>query len=186
MEICRKTDDLDKKYSLDDDFRLLREETGAFPLVDFHGAGFQGIRNEYVSVHYHEDPIRASHIAEALGLPFTGERFPKLARSFLDIKFNIGKKEGFEDLRSVLLFEFVRLVKETQTRYFIFENVRSVLPESKHTISDQLGVSAVKLNSSVFTAQVRGRLFWCNFHVDVPVERVAPALSDILGRKSWQ
>ncbi|TPX53760.1 DNA (cytosine-5-)-methyltransferase [Powellomyces hirtus] len=92
----------------------------------------------------------------------------------------IGKKREFKDVRSRLFSEFVRLVRETKARYFVFENVRSMLPAIKQTISNELGVSPVTLDSSLFTPQVRRRLFWCNFPVYIPTEHVSPPLSDIL------
>lgn len=92
----------------------------------------------------------------------------------------IGKKGGFDDSRSALFFEFVRLVRETETQYFIFENVRSMHESIKTTITDALGVAPIVLNSSLFTPQVRGRLYWCNFTVSEPAEREVPTLSSIL------
>ncbi len=92
----------------------------------------------------------------------------------------IGKKGGFDDSRSALFFEFVRLVRETETRFFIFENVRSMHQSIKGTISEALGVLPVVLNSSLFTPQVRGRLYWCNFPIIEPAQRVTPTLGSIL------
>ncbi len=93
----------------------------------------------------------------------------------------IGKKSGFQDARSALFFEFVRLVKETQAKHFIFENVRSMHADIKQVISDALGVAPVMVNSSAFTPQVRGRLYWCNFAITEPnPSRPPPTLSEIL------
>ncbi len=93
----------------------------------------------------------------------------------------IGKKSGFGDVRSALFFEFVRLLRETEANYFIFENVRSMHADIKERISNELGVPPVMLNSSAFTPQVRGRLYWCNFAVRIPdMLRQPPTLAQIL------
>jgi DNA (cytosine-5)-methyltransferase 1 len=39
----------------------------------------------------------------------------------------VGKRKGMGDKRGMLIFQFIRLVKETQTKAFIFENVRGLL-----------------------------------------------------------
>ncbi|KAJ3134974.1 hypothetical protein HDU90_004299 [Geranomyces variabilis] len=92
----------------------------------------------------------------------------------------IGKQRGFRDSRSRLFSEFARLVRETEARYFVFENVRSMHPAIKETISAELGITPVTLDSSLFTPQVRRRLYWCNFPVTIPPQCVVPPLSSIL------
>lgn len=72
-----------------------------------------------------------------------------------------GKKLNFNDPRSKLFFEFVRLRKELKPKYFFLENV--VMPKRwEIIISKYLGVSAIKLNSSLASAQNRNRLYWTN------------------------
>lgn len=39
----------------------------------------------------------------------------------------VGKRQGFEDTRGTLFYEFARLVKEIQPKVFIFENVKGLL-----------------------------------------------------------
>lgn len=39
----------------------------------------------------------------------------------------VGKRLGFEDARGTLFYEFARIVKETQPKVFIFENVKGLL-----------------------------------------------------------
>ncbi|MGL5049163.1 MAG: DNA cytosine methyltransferase [Fusobacteriaceae bacterium] len=39
----------------------------------------------------------------------------------------VGKRRGFEDTRGTLFYEYVRLLKETEPRFFIYENVQGVL-----------------------------------------------------------
>ena len=39
----------------------------------------------------------------------------------------VGKRGGFEDTRGTLFYEYVRVLKETNPRFFIYENVKGVL-----------------------------------------------------------
>lgn len=41
-----------------------------------------------------------------------------------------GKKKGFDDDRGQLFFEFVRILKETKPKFFIFENVKNLKDNS--------------------------------------------------------
>jgi site-specific DNA-cytosine methylase len=82
-----------------------------------------------------------------------------------------GKQLNFDDPRSKLFFEFVRLLKETKPRYFLLENVR-MKKEFQDIISEQLGVQPVAINSSLLSAQNRYRLYWTNIpNVTQPDDR---------------
>ncbi len=72
-----------------------------------------------------------------------------------------GKQLNFEDPRSKLFFEFVRLVKECKPKYFLLENVK-MKQEFKDIISEQLGVKPVLINSCLVSGQNRKRLYWTN------------------------
>ncbi len=43
----------------------------------------------------------------------------------------VGKREGLEDFRGLLVYEFIRLVKEIKPAVFIFENVKGLLSHDK-------------------------------------------------------
>jgi len=72
-----------------------------------------------------------------------------------------GKRLNFEDPRSKLFFEFVRLLKEIKPKYFLLENVKMKL-ECQDVISEHLGVQPIEINSSLLSAQNRKRLYWTN------------------------
>lgn len=72
-----------------------------------------------------------------------------------------GKQLNFNDPRSKLFFEFVRLLKETQPKYFLLENVR-MKKEYRDVISKLLGVEPVMIDSALVSAQSRKRLYWTN------------------------
>lgn len=83
-----------------------------------------------------------------------------------------GKRLNFNDPRSKLFFEYVRLLKEIR-RYnpdvkFLLENVK-MSKESESVITETLVVTPNKINSSLFSAQNRPRIYWTNIDVsDLP------------------
>jgi DNA (cytosine-5)-methyltransferase 3A len=81
-----------------------------------------------------------------------------------------GKQLNFEDPRSKLFFEFVRLVKELKPKYWLLENV-VMKKEYEQVISEYLGVEPVKINSSLVAAQNRVRLYWANFEIKQPTDK---------------
>ena len=76
-----------------------------------------------------------------------------------------GLQLNFNDPRSVLLFEFVRIVneykKENPDILFMLENV-VMKKEYQDIISNLLGVQPILINSSLVSAQNRKRLYWTN------------------------
>lgn len=72
-----------------------------------------------------------------------------------------GKQLNFEDPRSKLFFEYVRLLKELKPKYFLLENVR-MKKESIAVISEHLNVDPILINSSLVSAQNRNRYYWTN------------------------
>jgi len=81
-----------------------------------------------------------------------------------------GKQLNFDDPRSKLFFEFVRLVKELKPKYWLLENV-VMKKEFEQTISEYLGVQPIKINSSLVSAQNRERLYWGNFEIKQPTDK---------------
>jgi DNA-cytosine methyltransferase len=72
-----------------------------------------------------------------------------------------GKQLNFDDPRSALFFEFVRLLKEIKPKHFLLENVR-MKKEYQDVISSHLGVNPICINSSLVSGQNRVRLYWTN------------------------
>ena len=71
-----------------------------------------------------------------------------------------GKMLNFNDPRSKLFFEFVRLVKEIKPKYFLLENVK-MKKEYVEVISEQLwGIEPTLIDSALVSAQRRKRLYW--------------------------
>jgi site-specific DNA-cytosine methylase len=95
-----------------------------------------------------------------------------------------GKQLNFEDVRSKLFFEYVRLLKETKPRYFLLENVK-MKQEYQDVISECLGVEPIEINSSLVSAQNRIRLYWTNIpNIQQPEDKNIN-LEDILEETTW-
>ena len=90
-----------------------------------------------------------------------------------------GKQLNFQDERSKLFFEYVRVLKLTKPKYFLFENVR-MKKEYQDVISKYLWVEPIMINSSLVSAQNRVRLYWTNIpNITQPADKKI-VLSDIL------
>mgnify|MGYP004449422237 CR=1 FL=1 len=95
-----------------------------------------------------------------------------------------GDQLAFDDPRSALFFEFVRLIKECKPKYFLLENVR-MKKEFLDVITEQLGVEPIFINSSLVSAQNRQRYYWTNIpNVQQPEDR-GIVLKDILEDSDW-
>jgi DNA (cytosine-5)-methyltransferase 3A len=110
-----------------------------------------------------------------------------------------GKQLAFDDPRSALFFEFVRLLKEIRPKYFLLENVR-MKKEFLEVITEQVSscytaddvapeykdiFGAVKfephfINSSLLSAQSRQRYYWTNIPNIKQPEDKGIVLRDIL------
>jgi site-specific DNA-cytosine methylase len=90
-----------------------------------------------------------------------------------------GKGLNFEDPRSKLFFEFVRLKNETQPKYWMLENVK-MKAEHQNIISEILGVKPILINSSLVSAQNRERLYWTNVPITKLPTNKGLLLKDIL------
>lgn len=110
-----------------------------------------------------------------------------------------GKQLAFDDPRSALFFEFIRLLKEIKPKYFLLENVR-MKKEFLDVITEQVSscytaddvapeykdiFGSVKLephfiNSSLLSAQSRQRYYWTNIPNIQQPEDKGIVLRDVL------
>jgi len=90
-----------------------------------------------------------------------------------------GKQLNFDDPRSQLFFEYVRLLKALKPKYFLMENVK-MKKESMDIITEYLGVEPIEINSNLVSAQNRKRLYWTNIPMDGLPEDKGIMLKDIL------
>ena len=73
-----------------------------------------------------------------------------------------GKQLNFDDPRSKLFFEFIRLRDELKPKYVLLENVR-MKKESENVITKYMGFSPQAMNSADVSAQNRHRLYWFGY-----------------------
>jgi len=111
-----------------------------------------------------------------------------------------GHQLAFDDPRSALFFEFIRLLKEIKPKYFLLENVK-MKKEFLNVITEQVSacypdyqqhyqnydlfggkIDPILINSALLSAQNRERYYWTNIpNVTQPKDR-GIVLSDILER----
>ena len=72
-----------------------------------------------------------------------------------------GKMKNFDDPRSKLFWEYVRILQEIKPKYFLLENV-VMKQEWQDIISEALGVKPIMIDSSLTSAATRKRLYWTN------------------------
>lgn len=94
-----------------------------------------------------------------------------------------GKQLNFQDLRSKLFFEYVRILNALKAKNpnlkFLLENVR-MKKEYQAVISQAVGVEPIALNSALVSAQSRNRLYWTNIPNISPPADKGILLRDIL------
>ena len=86
---------------------------------------------------------------------------------------------NFEDNRSRLFFEYVRLLKEIKPKYFLLENV-NMKKEWEDIITEILWVEPIKINSSLFIPHDRPRTYWTNIIIDKNIKQKKYILNDFL------
>jgi len=82
-----------------------------------------------------------------------------------------GNKLNFEDERSKLFFEYVRILNETNPKYFLLENVGSMDAKIRAKISELLNCEPFHINSKLVSAQHRNRYYWTNIPQSIIVEK---------------
>lgn len=79
-----------------------------------------------------------------------------------------------------LFMEYVRALKESGARWFLYENNYSIHSRIKDAISRELGVQLIMINSALVSAQSRKRYYWTNIpNVTQPVDK-GIMLADII------
>ena len=91
-----------------------------------------------------------------------------------------GKQLAFDDPRSALFFEFIKLLKAIKPKYFLLENVR-MKKEFLNIISQEVskcypeiafGIDPIFINSDLVSAQSRQRYYWTNIpNIQQPEDR---------------
>lgn len=78
-----------------------------------------------------------------------------------------------------LFMQYVRALKESNCKYFLYENNYSIHQNIKDFISAELKTQPILINSSLVSAQVRKRCYWTNIPFELPEDKHIK-LQDIL------
>lgn len=79
--------------------------------------------------------------------------------------------DGLAGEQSSLFFEYLRILKENNPKYFFLENVWMPIDDQK-IINRLLGVEPIRANSSLVSYQQRDRLYWTNIPgIELPKDR---------------
>ena len=89
-------------------------------------------------------------------------------------------RQGLSGSRSGLFWNYVEALKILKPKYFLLENNHGMPKEAKETISDILGVEPVLINSALFSAQSRKRLYWTNIPFNKEIQDKNINLQSIL------
>jgi DNA (cytosine-5)-methyltransferase 3A len=82
-----------------------------------------------------------------------------------------GDQLAFDDPRSKLFFEFVRIMNEVKPKYVLLENVR-MKKEFEDVITQHMGFAPQLINSSLKSAQNRWRNYWWGKLVNGKYEQI--------------
>ena len=126
------------------------------------------------------DTIQLGDVKDVAGINFCYHKNRVLVKDDIDLLiggspcqgFSFASKDhlNFDDPRSSLFFEYVRLLKELKPKWFLLENVKMKM-ESEKVISDLLGVEPIEINSNLMSAQNRKRLYWTNIPTKTPIDK---------------
>ena len=89
------------------------------------------------------------------------------------------KMLNFDDPRSKLFFEFVRLVQEIKPKYFLLENVK-MKKEFRDKISEIMWCEPILIDSALVSAQHRERYYWTNIPWITQPEDKGIMLKDVI------
>jgi DNA (cytosine-5)-methyltransferase 3A len=82
-------------------------------------------------------------------------------------------RNGLNGMKSMLFYEYIRLLEETKPTYYLLENV--IMDDlGYNTITDLLGTEPVRLCGSRVSGALRDRLFWTN---------IGPEYRDLFGNR---
>ena len=98
-----------------------------------------------------------------------------------------GRETTSDGMGFKLFMEYVQALKESECRYFLYENNYSIHQNIKDEISKHLDVQPIMINSALVSGQNRKRCYWTNIPNVAQPEDLGIMLADILEDGiSWQ
>lgn len=92
-----------------------------------------------------------------------------------------GREVTPDGIGGQLFMQYVRALKESGCKWFLYENNHSIHKDIKAFISEQLGVEPIMINSSLVSAQERKRCYWTNIPGIIQPQDKKIYLKDVLG-----
>lgn len=144
--------------------RIALERAG-IPVSNYYASEIDKHAIKVSSTNY-PDIIQLGSVTELVNIDWSQQKIDLLIGGSPCQGFSFaGKQLNFDDPRSKLFFEYVRVLNEIRKVNpdvkFLLENVK-MKKEYQTVISEQLGVEPIEVNSSLVSAQNRKRLFWTN------------------------
>ncbi len=131
-------------------------------------------KNHYPQIYQHGD-VSTADFTQYKGVDLILAGFP-----CQDLSINKSNREGLNGARSGLFWELVRAIREACPKYFLVENNYLMPKEDMDVISKELGVFPLMINSSMFSAQSRQRLYWTNIPISMFPVDLRMCVADIL------
>lgn len=98
-----------------------------------------------------------------------------------------GRETTSDGMGFQLFMEYVRALRESECRYFLYENNYSIHQNIKDEISKYLGVEPIMINSALLSAQNRKRCYWTNIPNVTQPDDKGILLKDVLESGiAWQ
>ena len=84
-------------------------------------------------------------------------------QNFSIARGSMGTKEieGLKGDKSKLFYEYLRILREVQPKYFLLENVK-MKKASENELNQYMGVNGLHINSELVTFAKRPRIYWTN------------------------
>lgn len=87
----------------------------------------------------------------------------------MDSSLRVGLKNK---KKSGLFYQCFRVLQEVKPKYFLIENVASMREEDRDLLTEIIGVSPIRVDSSLVSAQLRKRYYWTNIpNIKQPLDR---------------
>ena len=97
--------------------------------------------------------------------------FGSPCQSFSSANIHIDKEHYGLNGKSKLFFECLRVLKEVNPKYFLFENVK-MKKDAKSMLDKYMGVNGILINSNLVSYQNRARYYWTNIpNVTIPEDK---------------
>ena len=150
------------------------------PIEEYHSfeilpAAIKVTQKNFPFVVHHGD-VRDTDFSEFIGFDMVIAGSPCQNRSRAR-KEDRNVHNGLAGDKSSLFWCFAKALEVIKPKWFMLENVVSEMPEDDETITKTVGVQPIMINSNLFSAQDRERLYWTN----IPIAPLPTECNIVLG-----